>query len=782
MRIIHQIGNWKMKRKLVIIIFSFLIAIITMQYIDVKEYKNIGDYQSKERRNFWADMSASQEMFLYNTSKVSIYIVPRYCSDVADDVGINVKVSSEWQEEIKFVPLASLKNNELTTIDVILDKNFSGKATVYLESCGMTEENYVELIISNEHTNLWIANEGFGDKCIVMGFDTFSKLSMFIVFMFIFIIVFLFLNNTIPYLMFVLQNREWKKIVVLIIFSSIMSLGIVSLRQWVVVRKESVECVALNKNTVIEQELCFSGTNKIVLDCLISEEAIEKARWINVILETADSREEHKVNLNEYQSKFWDFIHIDTQNFSKGNVRLIIEGKGLEDEQILLQLVKGKQAVHFNPVKVNGVVKEGQLLGLRYDYLNAVGFLKIYIVIFCVSVLIISIYQLLMKYIENNIAIIVIAMLFLVNIIHNGIYNERLSGWCVTPWLMTYKYGFISRALPGTILLTLQRIFTGNTCISEADLRSVFLIMLFLLCVLMLYWFNKMLYEVSSIKNGIYYKSVLNLIYTYALSPVFISFYCYSFRLGRLDIILEICFIGCCYLIVKNKKLYLIPIFTSVAILTHQIFIFTLLPIILSTMIYFWIGKDDKRYAFPTICTFAINAVLGFYCQFKANIRGWTLQEIMFDMQRKTDASLLELMVSSEQFFSTQMFTDYYTGEYVSFGVIYKYIWFVLISIPIYLIYIYVWKESIKKNSIKTTKYYERVIKKVKVWNDEFEFSTYECPVRVIKSLEQYWHEGKEKTQELYIATNMLEHSVRTIIKIMHLRWNIENCGFRKLK
>ena len=91
-------------------------------------------------------------------------------------------------------------------------------------------------------------------------------------------------------------------------------------------------------------------------------------------------------------------------------------------------------------------------------------------------------------------------------------------------------------------------------------------------------------------------------------------------------------------------------------------------------------------------------------------------------------------------------------------------------------------KETMKKNSIKTTKYFERVVKKVKVWSDEFEFSTYEHQVRVIRSVEQYWHEGEEKTQELYMATNMLEHSVRTIIKIMHLRWNIENCGFRKLK
>lgn len=91
-------------------------------------------------------------------------------------------------------------------------------------------------------------------------------------------------------------------------------------------------------------------------------------------------------------------------------------------------------------------------------------------------------------------------------------------------------------------------------------------------------------------------------------------------------------------------------------------------------------------------------------------------------------------------------------------------------------------KESRKKNSVKTVKKFERVLKKVQVWSDEFEFSTYEHPVRVIRSLEQYWHEGEVKTQELYIATNMLNHSVTTIIKIMHLRWNIENCGFRKLK
>ena len=40
----------------------------------------------------------------------------------------------------------------------------------------------------------------------------------------------------------------------------------------------------------------------------------------------------------------------------------------------------------------------------------------------------------------------------------------------------------------------------------------------------------------------------------------------------------------------------------------------------------------------------------------------------------------------------------------------------------------------------------------------------------------------KEIEQELYVVTNMLIHDVETILTIMHLRWNIENNGFRTLK
>ena len=88
-------------------------------------------------------------------------------------------------------------------------------------------------------------------------------------------------------------------------------------------------------------------------------------------------------------------------------------------------------------------------------------------------------------------------------------------------------------------------------------------------------------------------------------------------------------------------------------------------------------------------------------------------------------------------------------------------------------------KETIKKNSVVKIKVYERVKCNKKVWDDLFDLTGYDGKVRVVRSVETY---DNNQTQELYVATNMLEHDVETILKIMHLRWNIENCGFRKLK
>lgn len=96
--------------------------------------------------------------------------------------------------------------------------------------------------------------------------------------------------------------------------------------------------------------------------------------------------------------------------------------------------------------------------------------------------------------------------------------------------------------------------------------------------------------------------------------------------------------------------------------------------------------------------------------------------------------------------------------------------------------------DTIKKNSIIHNKVYERVIKRVQVWSDIFELTNYDGDVKVVKASETSMRKD-EKTQEyvevtsnIYICTNMINHDDKLIVKIMHLRWNIENNGFRTLK
>lgn len=87
-----------------------------------------------------------------------------------------------------------------------------------------------------------------------------------------------------------------------------------------------------------------------------------------------------------------------------------------------------------------------------------------------------------------------------------------------------------------------------------------------------------------------------------------------------------------------------------------------------------------------------------------------------------------------------------------------------------------------KKNNTVKEKIYERVVARKKVWDDIFEMNGYKEKVRVVRSIETIYRGGKVTKQVLYVVTNMLNHNVETILKIMHLRWNIENCGFRTLK
>lgn len=88
-------------------------------------------------------------------------------------------------------------------------------------------------------------------------------------------------------------------------------------------------------------------------------------------------------------------------------------------------------------------------------------------------------------------------------------------------------------------------------------------------------------------------------------------------------------------------------------------------------------------------------------------------------------------------------------------------------------------KETIHPKKTIHKKKTEEVVKKVKAWSDEFELTNYDYGmVRVVRSLEQ----SKNKVDEVYLVTTLLDEPLEFIIDLMHRRWDIELNGFRKLQ
>ena len=78
---------------------------------------------------------------------------------------------------------------------------------------------------------------------------------------------------------------------------------------------------------------------------------------------------------------------------------------------------------------------------------------------------------------------------------------------------------------------------------------------------------------------------------------------------------------------------------------------------------------------------------------------------------------------------------------------------------------------------ISKEKEYKTKEKTIKYWSDKFEY--YGFTVKVIKYEEQ---DKKGRKQEIYVVCTDINMNEKTINKIIHARWDIENDGFKELK
>lgn len=223
---------------------------------------------------------------------------------------------------------------------------------------------------------------------------------------------------------------------------------------------------------------------------------------------------------------------------------------------------------------------------------------------------------------QVEMGVIILLLIYLIE--YTPLIDDTI-GWCLTPYALSYKYGFISRGLVGSII----RIFIPNL-----TLKHIYLIIALntlLLCALTVFFVNRILLYAGKERG------ILFTVFLFIVNPGSIAFLFYWGNYGRFDLFMIMILIIAALVMVKEKGLFLIPIMSVLGILIHQAYVFMYFPALIVLLLYFGYVKKN-RYAKSIFWITAIVTCAGFlYMQFVSGVEGYDYASMMADINATTD-------------------------------------------------------------------------------------------------------------------------------------------------
>lgn len=232
---------------------------------------------------------------------------------------------------------------------------------------------------------------------------------------------------------------------------------------------------------------------------------------------------------------------------------------------------------------------------------------------------------------------------------------EEVTHWCITPYALSYRLGFISRGFMGSLI----RLVVPNLTIKH--IYIIILMNILLLCGLTIFFMHKIIvksYDES--KAGILY-----LMGIFLVNPGSVAFLFYWGNYGRFDMYLLMTLIISALLIIYDTCVWIIPFLCMGAVLTHQAFVFQYFPAVLILLFYSAFIQKRKYGKSIFIFTLLSTCALFLYVQFFGKIN-YTYQETMDILNATTDLP--------EHYFAQDMMVkiEYYSSVFETFGVFVK--------------------------------------------------------------------------------------------------------------
>lgn len=202
-------------------------------------------------------------------------------------------------------------------------------------------------------------------------------------------------------------------------------------------------------------------------------------------------------------------------------------------------------------------------------------------------------------------------------------YDSEVGLINTTMFAFSYKYGFISRGLVGSV-------FQFINYIMPIDMMSYHYVMRFVQVSVAFYFMLLFMLFLSCLtkcnKNILKELKYVILFFTIFAIPMFISYE----NFGRLDLFCVIISLIAVLLIVWEKAEWLVVFFSALGVMVHQGNVFMYLNIILILLLYkamTYEGKKRQKYIVLFAASFVIASCLFLYFEFFSHYNGENLSE-----------------------------------------------------------------------------------------------------------------------------------------------------------
>ena len=485
--------------------------------------------------------------------------------------------------------------------------------------------------------------------------------------------------------------------VAVILLALLSAFAVASIRFHLCVFRAQPEYVfAMYKETDLKQAIFLQNSKKLSLG-IINNCQNENAKLVATIIQD-DAMCEQEIRLSDITKGQWTNIIVSLSDLHNGKASLNLKALGFsQSDHVDLLLTSGSDFFDLPPVLINGIEQEKVKLPVNYDIFEPTVFLKLpvmFLIFWAVLIFSLTRYR---DIISRNKLVFLGVCLIAIQLVKSHIFtNPQISGWAYTLNFFTYKYGFVSRGFAGTCLWALKKLLTGNSFISSKFFHAYSIVLYACLAVILLFFIQRITTKTSETKAA---KMVSLITLLYLCSPFSIQYYVRL--LGRIDMILGICFIFCCLCILYERFMFLIPAFAFAGIATHQMFVFTYLPILLAALLYIGISKKDKKiltiFAFTTITS----GVLAVYFQFFGDPQNVAYADVVSQMQSRTNMPILNDAIEYEWFKSTKDFFASADYDYFTFNVLFHIIGNAILMLPVILIHAAIYIAAFKNEKSK---------------------------------------------------------------------------------